>query len=246
MFNLVKEAQSHPLDVSAQQFGLLEVKLEGGNFFFLLDWIQNQFSVRLPHQFNPQFFTASNPSIEKAAPKVVPKPDDWCWKGTEQPDVLVSPPTIGGLTRIASDPMRFVNDAVEGSTNLVGAVLKFAANLIAPEEDDGTKATHTHISLLTSAGSSQYLIYFSQLFHLSFCPQEICTQWEKKVRIGSNSDFLSCRSHHSAADKETKRKSCSLPSLSCSCWTVLLWFPQIDFMSRELLKMPPSALNVPL
>lgn len=58
--------------------------------------------------------------------------------------VLVPPPTPGGLTRIASDPVRFVNDAVEGSTNLVGAVLKFAANLIAPEEDDGTKATHAH------------------------------------------------------------------------------------------------------
>lgn len=35
MFNLVKEAQSHLLDASAQQFVLLEVKLEGGWYFFL-------------------------------------------------------------------------------------------------------------------------------------------------------------------------------------------------------------------
>lgn len=33
--------------------------------------------------------------------------------------------------------MKAVNDAVEESTNVVSALLKFAANLIAPEEDEG-------------------------------------------------------------------------------------------------------------
>lgn len=34
--------------------------------------------------------------------------------------------------------MKLVNDVVDESTNLISAVLSFAANLIAPEEDEGT------------------------------------------------------------------------------------------------------------
>ncbi|XP_034555991.1 triadin-like, partial [Notolabrus celidotus] len=43
----------------------------------------------------------------------------------------------GGLSRIGSDPLKAVNDAVDESTNLISVVFKFAANLIAPEEDEG-------------------------------------------------------------------------------------------------------------
>ncbi|CAG5928416.1 unnamed protein product [Menidia menidia] len=43
----------------------------------------------------------------------------------------------GGLSKMRSDPLRVVNDAVEESTNLVSAVLNFAASLIAPDEEDG-------------------------------------------------------------------------------------------------------------
>lgn len=53
------------------------------------------------------------------------------------------PAPPGGLSKIGSDPLKLVNDAVEESANLVSAVLKFAANLVAPEEDEGT-ATTTH------------------------------------------------------------------------------------------------------
>ncbi|CAG5928417.1 unnamed protein product [Menidia menidia] len=45
----------------------------------------------------------------------------------------------GGLSKMRSDPLKVVNDAVEESTNLVSAVLNFAASLIAPDEEDGTR-----------------------------------------------------------------------------------------------------------
>ena len=45
----------------------------------------------------------------------------------------------GGLSKLSSDPVQMVNDAVEESTHLLGAVMKFAANLIAPEEDQGSE-----------------------------------------------------------------------------------------------------------
>lgn len=48
------------------------------------------------------------------------------------------PDPPGGLSRIGSDPMKLVNDIVDESTNLVTVVLRFAANLVAPEEDEGT------------------------------------------------------------------------------------------------------------
>ncbi|KAJ3606327.1 hypothetical protein NHX12_025848 [Muraenolepis orangiensis] len=47
----------------------------------------------------------------------------------------------GGLTKLGSDPLKAINDAVEGSSNLLNTVLSFAASLIAPEEDEGI---HTH------------------------------------------------------------------------------------------------------
>nr|XP_029137622.1 triadin-like [Labrus bergylta] len=51
----------------------------------------------------------------------------------------------GGLSKIGSDPMKAVNDAMDESTNVISAVFKFAANLIAPEEDEGTVIVHMEI-----------------------------------------------------------------------------------------------------
>lgn len=71
----------------------------------------------------------------------------------------------GGLSKISSDPGKLVNDAVEESTHLIGAVLKFAANLIAPEEDQGSVGLpvynpidyyHMHDAILTR--ESKYLL----------------------------------------------------------------------------------------
>ncbi len=44
---------------------------------------------------------------------------------------------LGGLSKIGSDPMKVVGDVMEESTNMISVVLKFAASLIAPEEDEG-------------------------------------------------------------------------------------------------------------
>lgn len=63
-------------------------------------------------------------------------------KEAEQPGVFCLPAPPGGLTSIASDPVKAVSDAVDGSANLVTSVLKFAASLVAPDEDDGTKVAH--------------------------------------------------------------------------------------------------------
>uniref|UniRef100_A0A665V9F4 Triadin n=1 Tax=Echeneis naucrates TaxID=173247 RepID=A0A665V9F4_ECHNA len=52
----------------------------------------------------------------------------------------------GGLTKIGSDPVKAVNDAVEGSANVITAILKFAASLVAPEEDEGF---HVYIGFIT-------------------------------------------------------------------------------------------------
>lgn len=53
-----------------------------------------------------------------------------------------APASPGGLSKVGSDPMKLVNDAVEESTNLFSVMLKFAASLVAPEEDEGTVTTH--------------------------------------------------------------------------------------------------------
>lgn len=52
------------------------------------------------------------------------------------------PTPLGGLSKIGSDPMKVVNEAMDKSTNVVSVMLKFAANLIAPEEDEGTVTLH--------------------------------------------------------------------------------------------------------
>uniref|UniRef100_A0A3Q3IT05 Uncharacterized protein n=1 Tax=Monopterus albus TaxID=43700 RepID=A0A3Q3IT05_MONAL len=44
----------------------------------------------------------------------------------------------GGLSRIGSDPMKALSDAMDESANVISGMLKYAANLIAPEEDEGT------------------------------------------------------------------------------------------------------------
>uniref|UniRef100_A0A3B3Z4N7 Triadin n=1 Tax=Poecilia mexicana TaxID=48701 RepID=A0A3B3Z4N7_9TELE len=44
----------------------------------------------------------------------------------------------GGLSKFGSDPVKVVNDAVDESTNIISAVFSFAANLIAPDEEEGT------------------------------------------------------------------------------------------------------------
>lgn len=52
------------------------------------------------------------------------------------------PTPLGGLSKIGSDPMKVVNEAMDKSTNVFSVMLKFAANLIAPEEDEGTVTIH--------------------------------------------------------------------------------------------------------
>ncbi|KAF7650456.1 hypothetical protein LDENG_00125860 [Lucifuga dentata] len=52
-------------------------------------------------------------------------------------DLMDSKTMSGGLSRISSDPMKLVNDAMEESANMFSGIFKFAANLIAPDEDDG-------------------------------------------------------------------------------------------------------------
>lgn len=44
---------------------------------------------------------------------------------------------------MGSDPMKLVSDAVEESTNLFSVMLKFAASLVAPDEDEGTVRTNS-------------------------------------------------------------------------------------------------------
>uniref|UniRef100_A0A3Q0R3N6 Triadin n=1 Tax=Amphilophus citrinellus TaxID=61819 RepID=A0A3Q0R3N6_AMPCI len=43
-----------------------------------------------------------------------------------------------GLSKIGSDPMKAVNDVVEESSNVITGIFKFAASLIAPDEDEGS------------------------------------------------------------------------------------------------------------
>ncbi|XP_014841503.1 PREDICTED: triadin-like, partial [Poecilia mexicana] len=52
--------------------------------------------------------------------------------------VLKSSGRRGGLSKFGSDPVKVVNDAVDESTNIISAVFSFAANLIAPDEEEGT------------------------------------------------------------------------------------------------------------
>ncbi|XP_034017809.1 triadin-like, partial [Thalassophryne amazonica] len=43
----------------------------------------------------------------------------------------------GSLSKISSDPMKAVNDVVDESTSVLGAMFRFAVNIIAPDEDEG-------------------------------------------------------------------------------------------------------------
>lgn len=54
------------------------------------------------------------------------------------PNVSAPP---GGLTKIGSDPMKAVKDVAEESSNFFSVAFRFAANLIAPEEDEGMMHT---------------------------------------------------------------------------------------------------------
>ncbi|XP_075869166.1 triadin-like isoform X1 [Nelusetta ayraudi] len=69
----------------------------------------------------------------------------------------------GGLSSIASDPVKAVNDVVDGSMNLVGAVMKFAASLVAPDEDDGNLyAVRKKGEFLPSRSKGSYLLAYIQ------------------------------------------------------------------------------------
>lgn len=67
-------------------------------------------------------------------------------RGTKRLNVCLC---SGGLRKFGSDPLKAVNDAVEESTNMVSAIFRFAASLVAPEEDEGTMDTHA-AQLMTS------------------------------------------------------------------------------------------------
>lgn len=100
----------------------------GGLFFHLF------------HQFTSCFFRQSEqPRVEKILVDVLLQVGSW----TAKCFFLSAAP--GGLTSIASDPVKAVGDAVDGSANLVSTVLKFAASLVAPDEDDGTKVAHVTV-----------------------------------------------------------------------------------------------------
>lgn len=76
------------------------------------------------------------------------------------------PAPPGGLTKIASDPMKVVNEAVEESANVISVMLKFAANLIAPEEDEGTEKQTVHPIKLQRP----------ELYHVEFCDYSLSDQ----------------------------------------------------------------------
>lgn len=44
----------------------------------------------------------------------------------------------GGLSKISSDPVKAMNEAVDESTNVISSIFKFAASLIAPEDEEGS------------------------------------------------------------------------------------------------------------
>lgn len=99
------------------------------------------------------------------APVLAPaQPRCSSWESQENWPVCWCPP--GGLSKLSSDPVKLVNDAVEESTHLIGAMLKFAANLIAPEEDQGSgapclyPAAYYHMHYVVFRGQSEYLLAY--------------------------------------------------------------------------------------
>ncbi|XP_035534740.1 triadin-like isoform X2 [Morone saxatilis] len=66
----------------------------------------------------------------------------------------------GGLSKIGSDPLKAVNNVVEESTNVISVILKFAANLIAPDEDEGNLyAVRKKGEFLPSRSKGLYLLF---------------------------------------------------------------------------------------
>ncbi|KAJ4920748.1 hypothetical protein JOQ06_027763, partial [Pogonophryne albipinna] len=66
---------------------------------------------------------------------------------TTRPSQVAHPPAVrkvlkdsghrGGLSKISADPIKVVNDAMEESTNIIRMIFSFAANMVAPEEEEG-------------------------------------------------------------------------------------------------------------
>uniref|UniRef100_A0A3B5BM48 Triadin n=1 Tax=Stegastes partitus TaxID=144197 RepID=A0A3B5BM48_9TELE len=99
----------------------------------------------------------------------------------------------GGISRIGSDPMKAVNDAVEESSNVISMVFRFAANLIAPEEDEGTlrnstraekkrktQCIHETACCFLCEGNTKVQSPFTH-FLLSFFRKSICSEEKRFV-----------------------------------------------------------------
>uniref|UniRef100_A0A3B4AL82 Uncharacterized protein n=1 Tax=Periophthalmus magnuspinnatus TaxID=409849 RepID=A0A3B4AL82_9GOBI len=112
-----------------------------------------------------------------------------------------------GAVESPSDPLRLVKGAAEGSLNFVSTILRFAAGLVAPDDEDGTnRYTHTHTRSLhtctythaayTSVNTHLYIYTHTYTLSrtrlrsgltVSGLLQETCTQYVKKVSL-----HLSC------------------------------------------------------
>lgn len=85
----------------------------------------------------------------------------------------------GGLSKISSDPMKAVNDAVDESSNIITGIVKFAANLIAPDDDEGSWL-YEHIQILWL----QFIWWYASFhFSLFFSRNSLCSQKKRFVLI---------------------------------------------------------------
>lgn len=85
----------------------------------------------------------------------------------------------GGLSKISSDPMKAVNDAVDESSNIITGIVNFAANLIAPDDDEGSWL-YERIQIL----SLQFIWWYASFhFSLFFSRYSICSQKKRFVLI---------------------------------------------------------------
>lgn len=85
----------------------------------------------------------------------------------------------GGLSKISSDPMKAVNDAVDESSNIITGIVKFAANLIAPDDDEGSWL-YERIQILWL----QFIWWYASFhFSLFFSRNSICSQKKRFVLI---------------------------------------------------------------
>lgn len=143
---------------------------------------------------------------------------------TERCVRVPAPP--GGLRQIGSDPMKVVNDAVEESTNLLSAVLRFAASLVAPEEDKGTVTTH---KLRSPDNSSDEL----QITAVEECNVQVLDLIRAFTLFSLTGNLYAVRKkglywciflslHSSLVCRQTETKEfIGLPWMSCSCWAAL-------------------------